>query len=137
MKKFRFFVLMILAMAAVPVMAHEVPVPAGEESSGTNQSEAQEPIACQFSGSELDLRTSSVLQLLSQYEEVREFEDGYSLRFPGNDEWTERLISFVVSERGCCSFFKFKVTFEPNNGDIWLYMGGSSEIKAFIDSMTE
>ena len=137
MRKFSLFVLMILTTAAVPVMANEVPIPAGKEASGTNQAEVQEPIACQFSGSELDLRTSSVLQLLSQYEEVREFEDGYSLRFPGNDEWTERLISFVVSERGCCSFFKFKVTFEPNNGDIWLYMGGSSEIKAFIDSMTE
>lgn len=137
MKKFSFFVLMILAMAAVAVMANKVQVAAGQEASGTDQAEAQEPIACQFSGSELAKRTSSVLQLLSQYEEVHELEDGYSFRFPGNEEWTERLISFVVSERGCCSFFKFKVTFEPNNGPIWLYMGGSSEIKAFIDSMTE
>lgn len=137
MKQICFFVLMMLAMAAVPAMANEVPDPAGEKSSGTSQAEAQEPIACQFSGGELDIRISSVLQLLSQYEEVRELEDGYSFRFPGNDEWTERLISFVVSERGCCSFFNFKLTFEPNNGPIWLYMGGSSEIKAFIDSMTD
>ena len=137
MRKFSFFVLVILAMAAVSVMAHGVPVPAGEEPSGTSQAEAQEPIACQFSGSELASRASAVIQLLSQYEEIHETEDGYSLRFPGNDEWTERLINFVVSERGCCSFFKFKVTFEPNNGPIWLYMGGSSEIKAFIDKVME
>ena len=124
-------------MAAMPVMANEVLVAAGQEASGNNQTEAQEPIACQFSGSELTLRASTVIQLLSQYEELHELKDGYSFRFPGNDEWTERLVNFVKSERGCCSFFKFKLTFEPNNGPIWLYMGGSSEIKAFIDSMTE
>ena len=135
MKKFSFFVLMILVMAAVPVRANKVQVAAGQEASGTNQAEAQEPIACQFSGSELAKRTSSVLQLLSQYEELHELEDGYSFRFPGNDEWTERLIGFVKSERKCCGFFKFELTFEPDFGPIWLYIGGSLELKGFIVEM--
>ena len=132
MKSSRYFASLILVLSAVPCMTSNLPALAGEEASSADPAKDHVPVTCLLSGSELDQRVSSVLQQLKQYEEVREVEDGYSLSFPGNDEWTERLIDLVKSERGCCSFFRFELTFEPDQGPIWLYMGGSAEIKAFI-----
>ena len=106
-----------------------------EGDSSEGEEKQLEQITCQLDDSALKQRISVFSQWLLLKEEVIELEDGYSLRFPGNDEWTERVIEFIKSERLCCSFIKFKLTFEPNNGPIWLFMGGSTEIKKFVDTM--
>lgn len=100
-------------------------------------SKDRKQIACKLFGDEFAQRTSAIDQLIKGCEEVREVEDGYSFRFPGDLEWTERLIEFVKSERKCCSFFKFELTFEPDLGPIWLYVGGSAEAKSYINAMTK
>jgi len=91
-------------------------------------------LTCKISGDDLEKRKKAFNQLLKQCEEVSETEYGYSLRFPGNYEWTTRLVALIKSERVCCNFFKFELTFEPNLGPIRLYVGGSPKIKAFIDT---
>jgi len=102
-----------------------------------NETDGQLPMACNLSGSEFDKRTTSVFHLLKQTEEISEVEDGYSLRFPGDGEWADLLFEFIKSERECCNFIKFGITFEPNSGPIWLYVGGSPEVKAFIHTLVE
>ena len=94
-----------------------------------------EDLVCLLSGTEYANQVSEALQLMTATEEIREHTDGYALRFPGDEVSTERLMRFVRTERQCCDFFKFELTFEPRGGPIWLYIGGSAQAKAFVESI--
>ena len=126
-------VTMLIATLLSSVTTNKQQAKASEESKMNNEIQAVPTVACQLSGLALDQRTLEIQQILTGYDEVRESEDGYSLRFPGNEQWTDILVRFVRSERRCCSFFKFELTFEPEHGPIWLFVGGSKKSKAFID----
>ena len=95
----------------------------------------QEPIACQLSPGGLATRTVEIDRLFAESTETRELEDGYAFQFPGDGEWSKRLVAFIEGERQCCQFFTFELAFEPNRGPIWLRVRGSAEIKGFIGAM--
>jgi hypothetical protein len=73
--------------------------------------------------------------IFTEYAEARELPDGYALRYAGDDAWAESLVAFVIHERGCCPFFTFTLTFEPNHGAIWLHLTGNGEVKGFVEQM--
>jgi len=106
-----------------------------EGNSDKPEEENSEPVTCLLDGGELKLRTAEIFKWIFQNEEVIELEDGCSFRFPGNDEWIHRVIEFIKFERRCCDFMKFKVTFESKSGPIWLYMGGSVEVKNYLETL--
>lgn len=63
-------------------------------------------------------------------EEVQELAEGYRFRFAATDY---RLVTaFIANERLCCPFFRFTLDVAPPQGPVWLYMGGSEEVKAFL-----
>lgn len=107
-----------------------------------NNAEAQDRnegsgVGCLFSGAPFMERMVGVRELFSGKKEIRELEDGYAFRFPGEGDWASRLMSFIESERQCCGFFTFEIVFEPRNGPIWLRLRGSQEVKNFIESMMD
>jgi hypothetical protein len=91
------------------------------------------PIVCSLSeqdkikrGEELD---GGIYKNIQQ---VQELPDGYAFRYPGDSEWAIKLMEFIVFERACCRFFTFELTFEPNQGPIWLRLRGGPGVKEFI-----
>ena len=91
------------------------------------------PIACTLSEQDLaQRRESAITTLFQQADTCQELESGYRFRFPGTDEWADRLLDFVKFERNCCAFFAFELAFEPNKGSIWLALSGGDRVKAFI-----
>ena len=91
------------------------------------------PIACKLSeGGQLSRREEISREILSGCEDVRELEDGYEFVFPGGEEWIERLMRFVASERKCCRFFAFELLFEPDLGPVSLRMRGPAGTKEFL-----
>ncbi len=93
-------------------------------------------IACNLSAAEMAARERELADsVFSQAEQVEELADGYALRFPGSDEWANRLLQFITFERACCPFFSFELGFEPNQGPIWLRIHGPEGVKEVIAEM--
>ena len=90
------------------------------------------PVACSLLEHERVERGEGVGDLFKGAQQVRELADGYAYRFPGNEEWATRLLKFIVGERSCCPFFTFELGFEPNEGPIWLHIGGPEGVKDFM-----
>lgn len=93
------------------------------------------PIACSLSAHELTTRKGENEGLLREIEEIKELEQGYTLRFAGNAERTQELLQFITQERACCPFFTFELRFEPQNGPVWLSLSGPDGTKGFIHEM--
>ena len=69
---------------------------------------------------------------------MRELENGYAFRFPGDEnELAMRLATWIVAERQCCSFLEFELSFAAGQGPIWLTVNGSQEAKTFVAAMIE
>lgn len=92
------------------------------------------PIACALSEKDLDGRRDEVQDLIAAADEVAELPDGYAFRFPAEDPWPARLLTFVQAERRCCPFFAFEIVFEPGLGPVWLRLRGAEGVKAFVES---
>ena len=100
---------------------------------GVEESVRGLPIACTLSAVEqAGRREGATRALFAGCREVRELEDGYAYEFPGGDEQIEALTRFVVAERGCCRFFTFELTCEPDRGPVYLRMRGPRGTKEFI-----
>jgi hypothetical protein len=95
----------------------------------------QVPLACTLSGSEQVTRNAEIVDLFKDVQQVNELADGYALRFPGSDTWSNTLMQFITCERGCCPFFTFALVFEPKQGPIWLHLRGPEGVKAIIEEM--
>lgn len=94
------------------------------------------PIACRLDNAGLANRLESLrADLFAGVEEHRELKDGYAFRFSGSGDWGAKIAEFVATERQCCTFFRFDLTFEPNLGPIWLKLTGPAGVKEFIEVM--
>jgi hypothetical protein len=102
----------------------------------TGNAHRELPIACTMTAEEQAAWSDGMGRaVFTEYEEARALPDGYALRYPGDDDWAQTLLSFVVHERACCPFFTFTMVFEPDHGAIWLHLSGSTDIKAFVSEM--
>ena len=91
------------------------------------------PLACSLSAEDLSVRKEAGLrELLDGWQETQELPDGYALRFPGEEEWAARLLSFIAFERRCCPFFTFALVFAPQEGPLWLHLQGPAGTKELL-----
>src|SRR5204863_6170421 len=91
------------------------------------------PIVCSLSEQDLIKRREELDGgIYKNIQQVQELPDGYAFRYPGNNEWATRLMEFIVFERACCRFFTFELSFEPDQGPIWLRLRGGEAVKEFI-----
>ena len=92
---------------------------------------------CTLSPGAYSDRMSEIEVLFADSSETRELEDGYEFRFPGDSEWSDKLLELIHAERHCCQFLKFELSFEPYDGPIWFRVRGSAQAKVFLESLME
>ena len=93
------------------------------------------PIACTLDDGELATRRQRILGgLWRKVEKHQELTDGYAFQFPNSDDIAQEILSFILIERQCCSFFQMELAFKPDNGPIWLHLRGADGVKKFIET---
>ena len=94
------------------------------------------PIACSLpENQQIDRMEEIHTEISAGIQETVELQDGYEFRFPGDDEWLEKLAQFVRFERECCRFLTFEITSDPDKGPIRLRLRGPAGAKDFIRTM--
>lgn len=100
--------------------------------------EANSPLICKLTSSEMQERKSTVLtSLQKKILETKELKDGYSFKFRGNDKTINELVDFVKSERACCNFFSFNLLVTGDTSSVWFSLTGPGEAKQFIKTEME
>jgi len=103
-----------------------------DTNSNENQSLACDLTAIPASDREGHVVTSS--QLFATAQEVQELTDGYAIRFSNQPGNFMAIARFIENERLCCSFFRFELRIEPNNGPLWLQLTGGEGVKEILKS---
>src|SRR5690606_2290716 len=95
-----------------------------------NQSPA---IACTLSTVEQQRCAEACrLALFSHVEEVRERDDGYSLRFSWHADRVRQLGEFLALESACCSFLDHSVEIPRGKQHVWLHLSGAPEARSVL-----
>lgn len=90
-------------------------------------------ISCKLTTPEFQKRKETVIaSLKSKIIERKELPNGYSYKFAGTDTIVDELAEFVKSERACCSFFTFSLSFSGDGTEAWLNLTGSEGAKEMI-----
>lgn len=90
-------------------------------------------LSCKPLPPRLQERKARLLESLKKQIVARkELENGYAFRFRGTDSLVDELAEFVKTERQCCDFFTFNLSFGQKDGDAWLELKGPEGAKEFI-----
>jgi hypothetical protein len=90
-------------------------------------------LSCKLSSEELQTRKETVLEdLKKKVIEKKELSNGYSFKFEGSDKVIDELTEFVKTERSCCSFFVFTLSFSGDGKEAWLSLTGPEGTKEMI-----
>ena len=65
---------------------------------------------------------------------VKELNDGYAFRFPGDMKTAQLVAEWAAGERLCCPFFDIQIHFEPDGGPMWLTLTGREGTKQLIEA---
>jgi rhodanese-related sulfurtransferase len=96
------------------------------------------PVACGLEAGVLAARGASLRNdLFGHVVERQELPDGVRFRFPGSDEFRDKLLALAAAERTCCAFFRIELAFEPGLGPIWLTLTGPAGVKEFVQQTFE
>lgn len=88
-------------------------------------------VACKLTSLELRKRKEEVIaSLKKKILERQELKDGYKYKFEGSDKNVDEVVAFIKTERLCCDFFSFNLSFDEDN--LWLTIGGPDGAKEFI-----
>ena len=88
--------------------------------------------SCRLAADELTRRIAEVSDLLQQATEIQECDDGYIFEFPGNAAAARGLLEFIIAERQCCPSMSVELTFQPDQGQIGVRIGGADKLKALV-----
>jgi hypothetical protein len=102
----------------------------------TTDSPIDVPLACSLTAKDLAERRVSNDEVFAAVEEVMELEDGHAFRFPNDPTWIARIVELIAAERACCPFFRFALSFEPNQGPVWLQVQGPPGVKDFTRELS-
>ena len=70
--------------------------------------------------------------LLKLKKSMRELPDGYELDLPADNKTYQLLTEWAFQERLCCPFFDIALSFDRENGPLWLRLTGRTGAKEFI-----
>jgi hypothetical protein len=100
---------------------------------GTIAKNSDQEISCKLTSAELQKRKETVLESLKkQILAKKELANGYSFKFQGTDAVIDELTEFVKSERSCCNFFVFTLSFSGDGTEAWLSLTGPEGAKDMI-----
>jgi hypothetical protein len=91
------------------------------------------PVACNLSAAELRERGEDVVApLFARAQRAEELPDGYQFSFPAEADGVRDLLEFILSERDCCPFFTFELTFDSPHDSVRLSLRGGEGVKEFV-----
>ncbi len=94
------------------------------------------PIACALTDKELQMRRETVLQqVAASLIDFAEVENGFSYRFPADDNVLRELVNVINLERECCPFLNFKLIVESQNETVALELTGQEGTKEMLKSL--
>ena len=95
------------------------------------------PIACSLNQAELATRRSELLPgLLGRADSQEAILEGFRWGFRDtSNALLNDIISVIEAERRCCQFLRFRLTFEPDGGPLWLEASGPEGTQEFLRSM--
>src|SRR3990167_6495079 len=73
-------------------------------------------------------------QLLDYMKRVQELDDGYQLFFAADDHVLKLVCDWLLVERVCNPFLRYKLTIESNRGPIGVEICGPAGTKGFLVS---
>ena len=101
----------------------------------TSDTTSDSPVACTLSAADLRARGEDVVgPLFARAQRLQETPDGYRFAFPAEADGIRDLLEFILSERECCPFFTFEVTFPSPHQAVWLTLRGGEGVKEFVAS---
>src|SRR5689334_13407979 len=87
-------------------------------------------VACKLASPELQKRKNEIIRLLKPHIlERKEITNGYIYTFKGADDMLDVLVSFIKTERACCSFFTFELSIRDIETNIQLIITGPEGAK--------
>ena len=93
-------------------------------------------VACALTPEQLDERREQLLPgLIERAKEVIEIENGVQLRFESSPGLLADIVKVVDQERRCCTFLRFQVTAEPDNGPILFEVTGPPGTRELLRSL--
>ena len=96
------------------------------------------PIACFLTDKQLQARRRDYLdKIVAVLVDFEELENGFSYRFPFQENILQDLAEIIDLERRCCPFLNFKLTTEAGNDFVSLELTGREGAKETIDSLFE
>ncbi|MBF6590299.1 MAG: hypothetical protein IVW57_07180 [Ktedonobacterales bacterium] len=91
------------------------------------------PVACTLSAADQRARGEDVAApLFARAQHLQEVRDGYRFAFPAEADGVRDLLEFILSERACCPFFTFELSFASPHQSVWLTLRGGEGVKEFI-----
>ena len=92
-------------------------------------------VACKLTSLELRKYKTEVIALLKDNILKREeLSDGYCYTFVGSDTILDQVLTFIKTERQCCSFLTFNLSIEDVQSSIILNITGPDGAKEFINT---
>ena len=79
-----------------------------------------------FTDEERDRHMQLAQELLSKVSELRESDDGYFLRLPGEEGIILKMADFINDDRKCCQFIHFGIDIEAHGKGFWLILKGDT-----------
>ena len=76
--------------------------------------------------------TALLKELFSELKEVDERPDGFSFAFPGTPDRIMKITEWIVLERLCCNFLRFRFDLKPRAGNVWLTVSGPRGTKELL-----
>lgn len=96
------------------------------------------PLTCKLTTPELRLRKETVIKSLkSQIITKTELKNGFQYKFEGTDKIIDELAEFIKTERACCDFFTFNLSFSGDKKHAVLQITGPAGTKQFIKTELE
>ena len=90
-------------------------------------------LTCKFTSPELRQRKETVIaSLKKQVLQKKELQNGFAYKFNGSDTMVDELATFIKTERMCCDFFIFNLSFSGDKSEAWLEITGPKGAKDFI-----
>ena len=92
-------------------------------------------VACKLTSLELQKYKTEVIALLKDNILKREeLSDGYCYTFVGSDTILDQVLTFIKTERQCCSFLTFNLSIEDVQSSLILNITGPDGAKEFINT---
>jgi len=95
-------------------------------------------LVCRLTGPELIQRLEKLkLEIFTEIKRTEEVENGFVFHFVDDNDFALKLTDYILSERGCCPFFQFDLSFQADQGGIALKISGPPDAKEMIQMFIE